>query len=543
VNSNVLLCTPTASESAQGLAGGYSLPHDLLREPNLGPEFPGSDAFQAPCAGQTSGERYIYMRAGVEDGAPDDYKDCNQAHAVAWHAEENTRSPALDGATPPEEVDRGVEHSIADTPPSLLDGVFELEEVDAAVQSGARDQPSLPGGAVETDRFTMHSKAERPPSPPACTFEPKVFDGATEHSGAKNQLSLTGCASDLMDVDRTMEDANMRIRPSLPSGAAMPEDEAVEDNAPDARLAFGNLSPQRRTLLLQIFNHYLGPGGVAVGKGLCLTQFRRFLRDCGLLGTDEAPALAPRFRGLGIERETAGSGTNAAHHTGVEPALTRAEGDFMLVRAAAATGEAQGQRLLTVEAFFKALQHIADHCFPVQGGLSRAEAFDCLCDRVLAPLRARFPAGRDVLDAVALLADAEMASLLSRSQPGLAKVFAKHATGVRAPEPYRRGHWTAQAFTRFASEADLVADLSRAALHRLFGESVAYEVESGRGAKERMSFSGFQLALVVISERVHARMRDTPLDRLALILVRLSHMPGGPRELRASARATKTHEA
>jgi len=166
-------------------------------------------------------------------------------------------------------------------------------------------------------------------------------------------------------------------------------------------------------------------------------------------------------------------------------------------------------------------------------------AFEKFCEVVLVPLAELFPAGQEVSVAVALLSDPEIARLLRRSQQGLSTVFARYAKGVNV-------HWAVQDVSRFALDVKLTAHLSVPVLHRLFGECVHYEARCGRGAEDKLSFAGFQLLALALSQRVNQKMQPTPRERLAAFLFRVfmvtgpaAGAPRGCREPTTAARTTQ----
>jgi hypothetical protein len=285
--------------------------------------------------------------------------------------------------------------------------------------------------------------------------------------------------------------------------------------------ALSSLSAAHQRLIRELFSHYVGPGGIPAGTGLGLSKFRRVLRDCSLL-TDETVEV----------------------HDDEEMLVTTAQADLMLARAAGSMCPGVAQKLRTVEAFAHALAEVAVHVCPELAAFPD-QAFDVFCDAVLVPLGARVlqGIGQDVRAAVVIFAEQEVAHVLRQCQTGMRALFASYASGIGAPNPYRRGHWTARDASRFATDAGLAADLSHSFLQQLFGACATYEASCGRGDAGKLSFDCFQLALVATSLRIYATTRQSPRHCLATLLRRIAVRWPGHHDIAVAARsATSTRE-
>merc|ERR1740139_1834611 len=83
---------------------------------------------------------------------------------------------------------------------------------------------------------------------------------------------------------------------------------------------------------------------------------------------------------------------------------------------------------------------------------------------------------------------------------------------------------------RFATDTDLVAELSVPVLSRLFDACVQYWIKHHDGKEGKMSLGAFELALVMICMRVYKRSSCTNASRLALLFLRMS-TAGAARDL------------
>lgn len=302
-------------------------------------------------------------------------------------------------------------------------------------------------------------------------------------------------------------------------------------SSPSSNSLLQQLSVFHRTLLKQVFAHYAGPSSMANGTGMCIASFRRLLRDAGLLQT-------PAGASGGLRRPCEGR------------PITAAQADVALVQAAnggAGSGGIGGeasevqlaQRLPTAHAFARALEIVAQSCAPWPG--NHGSLLAALCEEALVPVGAVLPPGREILDAAAIMSAPSVTSLLRSAKQGLLSIFTRFATKCGEPAPYQQGHLTIKGVSRFAAEANLVAEVSHSVLHRLFCECTAYESNTGPATSGKLTFSGFQVVLMAIAERVHQHMNEDPCHRLAVLFLRLSMMPVA-RELKGPARAALARE-
>jgi hypothetical protein len=284
---------------------------------------------------------------------------------------------------------------------------------------------------------------------------------------------------------------------------------------------------QQLSLIQQVFAHYAW-NGISTGCTiLTMTNFRRFLYDCRLLS--------------GSSEETEGTlrSCGSAHHEGPEHLISQVQADLVFARATCSVGDGQqGRGNMTLDAFISALSDIGVQCF-LRHTAAPDTALEAVYLRLLIPLGERLlgAEGQEVLSAVALTAEPDISGLLQRARRCLATVFCTYAEGGGGVEPYEKGFWTSTGMRKWAIDRGLMAELSLPALFKLFNDCVKYEVRGGRGQDTKMSFNGFQLALVMISQRIHGAFAPSPLERIAFLLLRMS-VSLGANELAPIARSS-----
>eukprot|EP00928_Gymnodinium_smaydae_P080512 TRINITY_DN64197_c0_g1_i1.p1 TRINITY_DN64197_c0_g1~~TRINITY_DN64197_c0_g1_i1.p1 ORF type:complete len:703 (-),score=144.38 TRINITY_DN64197_c0_g1_i1:61-2169(-) len=298
----------------------------------------------------------------------------------------------------------------------------------------------------------------------------------------------------IVEATSPVADNAVRVAPSLPAAAPVPP-----------RLGFSGFTDPQRSAIAKLFAYYAGPAALAAGTGLCLARFRRLLRDAGLLAV-ATPAAS--------SADGACWRVASAQFPGQEPPLSQAQADLALVQAAGACagGHQQAQRLPTPKSLGGALVSVAGNSY--DGSMD--EAVMAMFDFHLYPLAARLPASTAVEEAAACLAEPEVAALMRDScRSVLAPLFSRYASGLNRPEPYRQGHWTSRAVTRWSADAELAGGLSHQDLHQLFCDCTTFLEASGRGETGKLSFAGFRLLLMAIAQRVHRETHGTPRLRLS----------------------------
>lgn len=373
---------------------------------------------------------------------------------------------------------------------------------------------------------------------------------------------------------------------------------SVEDQEQVPSAGFQGLSQYHQRLLQRIFAHYAGGDCTSAGSTLSNTRFRSFMRDIGILGNHSVSSQSARetehsasasldsvrrrssqtaslpgedslrlgrrrsvLAGVSVAQVSL-SGCSIPLPLFKEPPLSFVQVDLLhvsavrkqqqklqklqsqqaLLQAQPVVVNVSLQGQMSFDAFTLALGDITKilkRLAFLEATLPYDEALESFCERVMVPLASALGISeQDVLSAVEILQQQEVFSLLNRVQKGLELVFGKYAASPGAAEPYKRGHWTAQAMRKFAADSELSAELSYPSIQRLFGECVQYDSSEGRsGSDGKMSFSCFKLALVLIAQRVHCAPGCTPLTRVALLLLRLSTSAKGATDLGTAARA------
>lgn len=348
-------------------------------------------------------------------------------------------------------------------------------------------------------------------------------------------------------------------------------------------------------LVQRLYAFYAGTDGTSDSGGLGNSRFRTFLKDCGVMGIDVsgdpslvasrgtfAPSARTETMGLSgsarqLVQKAAGttsrprtpeasevakapapqapcSSSAAIPNNGKlplklfsEPPLNFVQVDLEYVQAINATRRdrqqgqpGQARSHMTLDAFVWALTDIALFCHRrgiwEQGG-KPDDDLKSFCALVLRPLRDLLGLGEfDAESTRAILLEPDVAGLVQRGQRGLEAIFKRYACSANGPEPYQKGHWNAQAFKRFANDADLVAELSVTTIQRLFNACVQHEVGTSDATDGKMSYNSFQLALLMIAQRIDKTPQRPPPFRLAILFLRMS-VANGARELGAAARS------
>jgi len=199
--------------------------------------------------------------------------------------------------------------------------------------------------------------------------------------------------------------------------------------------------------------------------------------------------------------------------------LTLALADFVYVQAKA------GQGGMSLEAFLSSVSDVAWLCRRrgnPEDGIQR------FCENLIAPLAPHVGSGEEELRfAEGLLATAEVSAMMRRGNRGLEAVFGKYASDGAPETGGRRGRWTMLGMKRFASDLDMMGEVSHNILQRLFDACVHFEVSDGRSSgNTSLSFAGFKLLLVMLAQRLHGMPEDTAVTRLCHLVLRLSVVKG-----------------
>jgi len=325
------------------------------------------------------------------------------------------------------------------------------------------------------------------------------------------------------DTRRTSFDTAFSVTRSRDLRAAM---EYMDDDAMEA------LPPPQRYTIKQIFVLYLGPGGNSMGAGLTISRFRRILRDCGVLTVEEGEGASPKQRQPSQTRSR-------------WRRLTLSQADLMLQRATSATMDGQlAMRLMTPGALALAFSYVASHCLRKQVDAEEDnEPMRMFCRELLDPLceKMLLLAGEEwdlaAIDAIA--AQPDVAALIKRNQSRVSVTFLRYAYKVGAPEPYRKGHWTASSMSRFSADYHLGYKLSHSMMHKLFDDCTEREFEAGRGEEDMLSFQAFQLCLVAMAEKLFQGLKPAAEERLRTLFLRMNAL--GAEDLAAFNTQPRSH--
>lgn len=232
----------------------------------------------------------------------------------------------------------------------------------------------------------------------------------------------------------------------------------------------------------------------------------------------------------------------------LEPPLSQVDADILFVqvtKVAESAGErrpstgglgerrgsataAKNKKHMEMDAFEKALFAISDRCLQM-GSLGNltvqdddGKAFEAFCEKVLVPLSEQLleVQGQDVSEAAALMAQPDTVSLFERVQPGIERVFQHYAKP--ANEGGRAAYWSSESMVKFATDFELTSELSHLPLQKIFRDCVHVEYCAGHGRSGEMSLISFQLALVMLSQKIHASAMQGKLDKLVLLFHRMN---------------------
>lgn len=213
------------------------------------------------------------------------------------------------------------------------------------------------------------------------------------------------------------------------------------------------------------------------------------------------------------------------------PHLTQVEADLVFIQAARANPDEDGarkslkagsKRLMTVDIFARALADVAKRCMPPED--VSGNNLEDFCQRVIMPLNELLLSSRseDLQRALDLQDALEVQRLLQSCAVGIEKLFDCYASSNS-----RRPHWNAESITRFASDFDFLAEVSNLPLQRIFQDCSHHEGETASAGvvEGQMGLQGFQLALLMLSQKIHTSQQvDTPEGRLPVLFQRINAM-------------------
>eukprot|EP00931_Biecheleriopsis_adriatica_P103123 TRINITY_DN78002_c0_g1_i1.p1 TRINITY_DN78002_c0_g1~~TRINITY_DN78002_c0_g1_i1.p1 ORF type:complete len:543 (+),score=76.78 TRINITY_DN78002_c0_g1_i1:906-2534(+) len=207
------------------------------------------------------------------------------------------------------------------------------------------------------------------------------------------------------------------------------------------------------------------------------------------------------------------------------PPLTSVEADLVFVQAISsdagdkvkAAGNQKGKRFLTAETFSKALVDVARRCMPPE---DVSTGLDDFCQKVIVPLNELLLSSRseDMSRALDVMKQPSIITLLNSCAAGLEKLFLYYATG-----PSKKQYWSPEAIVKFASDFDLMSEVSNLPLQRIFQDVCQHEREQAGMTEGEMGFEGFKIALVMLSQKTHvAQPYGSSAERVPLFFQRLN---------------------
>lgn len=344
---------------------------------------------------------------------------------------------------------------------------------------------------------------------------PTMEDSSTLSSKSIDEKMTTTQSPPRMPIEGEELNATLRIleQPNVtPQQETGPFQPGGKEYVKMPFSGFNSLDASSQLNLKRLHAYYAGYASMGAGTSLSLVRFRRFLRDCGLLGGEGDAHSVAKLRPF------------------AEPPLTLALADVQYVKTLAGVdaedvGVVQLGNRGSLEAFAEAVASIAVICFPDErtpNGHPSNDAMALMITKVLSPLEGMLPGGNFLTEALAAMVDPEIASVFRRSQHFLGSVFQKYSVSSNELEPYKKGHWDARKVSSWASSLDLVKEVSNHVLHSFYAECSIYEANTLPGAIEyKLTFSGFLLFLMVVALKVYEKKRANPLQRLGALLLRV----------------------
>eukprot|EP00929_Paragymnodinium_shiwhaense_P082518 TRINITY_DN43503_c0_g3_i1.p1 TRINITY_DN43503_c0_g3~~TRINITY_DN43503_c0_g3_i1.p1 ORF type:complete len:862 (-),score=173.96 TRINITY_DN43503_c0_g3_i1:141-2726(-) len=383
--------------------------------------------------------------------------------------------------------------------------------------------------------------------------------------------------------------------PGLAQGRSTAEKEFQRD--------LRKLPAAARKSMLQTFGYYAAAGDPLNRNHLSSQKFHRFLRDTGLVATEQGKAkevfAPPRRWSVGsitsaasTSRSALNASSSASTDTTVDsrrssfqvslsvspakkgtasgqedamnpciglplrvfarPPLTVVQADLIFVQAIRSNGAAEtagankgkkvGASRMTLDGFMRALTDIAKRTESPQ--TSRVEALEALCEKVLDPLTEAVIGDSDDSDvaaaAAALAAEDETANLLQQSEDAITRVFNHYVHG----EAGAQAHWAPECMAKFAQDFELNVDFCPMVLQRIFRDSVHHGHLSGTrvsvGATEdRMTVAGFRLALIMCALKDAVLLKTSGHIKVVRFFKRLNHQFATSNHLRCAIRGDR----
>eukprot|EP00929_Paragymnodinium_shiwhaense_P105901 TRINITY_DN7094_c0_g5_i1.p1 TRINITY_DN7094_c0_g5~~TRINITY_DN7094_c0_g5_i1.p1 ORF type:complete len:1110 (+),score=281.96 TRINITY_DN7094_c0_g5_i1:132-3461(+) len=294
--------------------------------------------------------------------------------------QERMTSGHTDSAAVEDDADR--EPNEAETPVEAGD----VEEVAVCKEPAAEEAPCAsqiaPNSASEAaeKEADVQREAEEvqeaQQTAPACATED---DAAAPEDATQADVSVPGKPEGQDGIDDSLAVASSHAEETFFS-----VDKADEAPPPQEKLPVSKKTGRRQSLLSRavveesdefllrkLFAHYSGPGALLAGSGVSISDFRRLLRDCGLLSSlpsdandEESPPSPGRSPPL----------TDGSKATGKRP-LSQALADLMVITAGGAGRRLElSPKLTSANALAAALTNVAMYCYSDRPGAYGGEA-------------------------------------------------------------------------------------------------------------------------------------------------------------------------
>mmetsp|Transcript_42768 Transcript_42768/g.100258 ORF Transcript_42768/g.100258 Transcript_42768/m.100258 type:complete len:757 (-) Transcript_42768:114-2384(-) len=214
------------------------------------------------------------------------------------------------------------------------------------------------------------------------------------------------------------------------------------------------------------------------------------------------------------------------------PPMTHVEADLIFVQAMTigpgssqeatkrSSARSHSRRNLNQDGFWRALVDVSVRCFPGLGAPEKSA--EALVDQVLAPLSHALLACHDgqVAEATKLLGQPETRDVFQTCLAGLDKIFQHYATYCGTSQVPT---WAAESMSRFASDFELLSEVGHLPLQKIMRDCVHFEsIGSSSSPDGQLTFSGFQLALIMLSQKMHGSSGTSSLTDLISFLNRLN---------------------
>lgn len=175
---------------------------------------------------------------------------------------------------------------------------------------------------------------------------------------------------------------------------------------------------------------------------------------------------------------------------------------------------------MTAEGFTRALADVASRCMPECA--SKAQALQDFASKVLEPLSEALQVkGEDVEPANTFLSTDEAQRLFARCRQGLEKVYNLYATELGGCRP----HWSSDSMSRFAQDFDLIPEVGYLPLMKVLKNSTHFDACRGKGADGEMLYGTFEVALVLIAQRMISVQADSgTVDKVMHLFNRMNQL-------------------